>query len=129
MFPEASTSSIDETLVEEIMTPQRPDDIRRISLKTLKVVNSIKNKNVYFINVLQPKDALEGNDQNEISVQRIIGEDCIGVEITSKSNTEIFLFSSIDRISYGAIKSESKWLAIVKDMEGKIVKKKSYHKT
>jgi len=51
MFPEVRKSSIDETLVQEIMTPQRPDDIRSISLKTLKIENSTKSKNTYFMNV------------------------------------------------------------------------------
>lgn len=126
MFPESGVSSIDETLVEEVMTPQRPDDIRRISLKTLKIENPVKNKNEYFLNVFQPKDALDGIGKETISVKRIKGEGCFGVEITSKDHSEMFLFSRENKIIYGNIQSESKWLSIVKDNSGKIVKKTSY---
>jgi hypothetical protein len=111
-----------------MMTPQRPDDIRRISLKTLKVENSVKSKNTYFINVFQPKDGLVGDGNSNISVKRIKGENCIGVEITSKNHTETFLFSNKNKIVYGNIQSESKWISIVKDSEGKIVKKTNYDK-
>lgn len=128
MFPEARHTSIQETIVEEVMTPQRPDDIRRISLKTLKIENRVKNKDTYFINVLQPKDALEDDRKNHISVKRIKGEDCIGVEIISKNNTEIFLFSNKNKITYDDIQSQSKWISIVKDNKGKIVKTTSYDK-
>ena len=121
-----SHTSIDETMVEEMMTPQRPDDLRRIRLKTLKIENSVKSKNTYFLNVLQPKDGLKGDGQNDISVKRIKGEHCIGVEITSKDNTEIFLFSNENKIAYGDIQSQSKWVSIVKDSMGNIVKKTNY---
>ena len=127
-FPEARKTSVDETMVEEMMTPQRPDDIRRISLKTLKVENSVKSKNTYFINVFQPKDGLVGDGNSNISVKRIKSENCIGVEITSKNYTETFLFSNENKIVYGNIQSESKWISIVKDSEGKIVKKTNYDK-
>ena len=126
LFPEARHTSIDETMVEEMMTPQRPDDLRRIRLKTLKIENSVKSKNTYFLNVLQPKDGLKGDGQNDISVKRIKGEHCIGVEITSKDNTEIFLFSNENKIAYGDIQSQSKWVSIVKDSMGNIVKKTNY---
>ena len=95
-------------------------------MKTLKIENSIKSKNTYFLNVLQPKDGLKGDGQNDISVKRIKGENCIGVEIISKNNTEIFLFSSENKIVYGDIQSPSKWLSIVKDGEGRIVKTRNY---
>jgi hypothetical protein len=126
MFPEVRHSSIDETLVVEMMTPQRPDDIRSIRLKTLKIENSVKSKNTYFLNVFQPKDGLASDEQNEISVKRIKEESCIGVEITSKNNTEILLFSNENKIIYGDIQSQSKWISIVKDKEGNIVKKTNY---
>ncbi len=128
VFPEVRNSSIDETLVEEIMTPQRPDDIRRISLKTLKIENSVKSKDTYFINILQPKDGLKGDGQNEISVKRIKGENYIGVEIISKNHTEIFLFSNKNKISHGDIQSQSKWISVVKNKEGEIIKTTRYDK-
>ena len=126
MFPEAPNTSIDETIVEEMMTPQRPNDIRRIHLKTLKIENSIKSKNSYFLNILQPKDGLKIDGENDISIKRIKGKNCIGVEITSKNNKEIFLFSRENRIVYGDIQSQSKWVSVVKDSGGKVVKTTSY---
>ena len=126
VFPLERTASVDETLIEEMMTPQRPNDLRRISLKTLKIKNSVKSKNTYFLNVLQPKDALKEDGQNELSVERIVGENCIGIEITSKKYKEIFLFSPKNQITYGTIQSSSKWLSIVKDNNGKVIKEMSY---
>jgi hypothetical protein len=128
MFPDVRKSSIDETLVEEIMTPQRPDDIRRISLKTLKIENCTKEKNTYFINVLQPKGTLQGDEQNDISVKRIKGDSYIGVEITSTTAVETFLFSKENKISHGDIQSQLKWISIVKDRKGRVVKKTGYQK-
>lgn len=58
VYPEGLNSRIDETLIEELMTPQRPDDFRRIRLKTLMIENSAPSKAAVFLNVLQPKDAL-----------------------------------------------------------------------
>ena len=126
LYPEFKNASIDETLVEEIMTPQRPDDIRRISLKTLKIENKEKAKNTYFLNVLQPKDPLENNKEEEVSVKRIKGESCFGVEITLKNTIEIFLFSDVNQISYNDIQSDSKWVSIVKDKTGKTIKTTNY---
>ena len=106
------------------MTPQRPDDIRRISLKTLKIENKEKAKNTYFLNVLQPKDPLE--KEEAITVKRIKGDDCFGVEITSKNTIETFLFSDTNKIVYNDIQSESKWISVVKDYKGEILKTTSY---
>ena len=126
-FPEARNTSIDETMIEEMMTPQRPNDLRRISLKTLKIENSVKSKNTYFLNVFQPKDALEENKKNDISVKRLKGENCIGVEIISKNNTEIFLFSNENKIDYNDIHVQSKWVSIVKNEKGEMVKRTTYN--
>ena len=63
---------------------------------------------------------------NNISVKRIKGESCIGVEITSKNNIEIFLFSNENKIAYEDIDSQSKWISIVKDRTGKIIKTTNY---
>ena len=129
VFPEGSHTSVDETLVEEMMTPQRPDDLRRIHLKTLKIENKIKRKDLYFLNVLQPKDGLQGNGENAISIKRIKGDDCIGVEITSKNYKEIFLFSNKNKIAYGDIQSTSKWVSVVKNKNEKLVKSTNYDGT
>jgi hypothetical protein len=127
LFPESRNTKIDETLVEEIMTPQRPNDIRRISLKTLKIENSLKSKNTYFLNVFQPKDALDLYGKNDISVKRIKGENCIGVEITSENYIETFLFSSENKIDYDDTHAQSKWISTVKDKKGSIVKTTKYN--
>ncbi|GAA6186659.1 DUF4962 domain-containing protein [Aliiglaciecola sp. NS0011-25] len=125
-FPEARQTKIDETLVEEIMTPQRPDDIRRISLKTLLIENPEKTKNTYFLNVFQPKEAIQSQKSKDISVQSLKGENCIGVEISSPQFTETFLYSSENKIEYGDINAQSKWISILRDKAGKIVKTTSY---
>lgn len=127
VFPETRVTNVDETLVEEIMTPQRPDDIRRISLKTLLIENPEKSRNNYFLNVLQPKDALKDDEQSKLSVQAIKGEHCIGVEITSKNHIETFLFSNENNIAYQDIRSASKWISVVKDKAGNIVKTTHYN--
>ena len=126
MYPEAPKTSVDETLIEEMMTPQRPKDLRQIRLKTLKIENSIKSKNTYFLNVLQPIDALDKSGANDIVVKQIKGEGCIGVEITGQNYQEIFIFSSQYTISYGDIQAQEKWVAVVKNREGNVVKKVSY---
>ena len=123
-FPEEHTTSIDETLVEEMMTPQRPDDLRRVSLKTLKIENSVKSKNIYFLNVLQPNDAL--TEQPSISIKRIKGEGCFGIEITSQTDVETFLFSRENHIAFGDIKAEVKWISVVKDLSGEVLKSIDY---
>ncbi|MDO6488990.1 DUF4962 domain-containing protein [Colwellia sp. 6_MG-2023] len=126
VFPEVRATKVDETLVEEIMTPQRPDDIRRISLKTLLIENPEKSKNSYFLNVLQPKDAIQGDASDNISVTSIKGEHCIGVEITSKDHIETFIFSNENKIAYQDIQAESKWVSVLKDKAGKVIKATSY---
>ena len=120
VFPEAPQTEISETLIEEIMTPQRPNDKRRIRLKTLMIENSAPEKNTYFLNVFQPKDALDGPDM-DVSIKRIKGEHCFGVEITSPEYTETFLFSDGKQIDYDDIKSSSKWVFVVKDKTGKAI--------
>lgn len=126
LFPENSTTSVDETLIEEMMTPQRPDDLRQIRLKTLKIENKIKKKNVCFLNILQPKDALDKSGADDITVKRIQKKGCIGVEIKSKKFIEVFLFSSTGQITYKDVQSQSKWVSQVKNMEGKLIKCTSY---
>lgn len=126
VFPEARATKVDETLVEEIMTPQRPDDIRRISLKTLLIENPEKSKNSYFLNVLQPKDAIQGDPGNDISIKPIKGDRCIGVEITSKDHIETFIFSNENKIAYQDIQAESKWISILKDKVGNVIKTTNY---
>lgn len=123
-FPAAKDTSIDETIVEEVMTPQRPDDIRRIYLKTLKIENAKKSKNALFLNVLQPIDAL--NDKSQLMIKRIEATDHIGIEITSESYCEKFLFSSQTKLTHGNNNKLLKWRSEVKDLNGTHIKSTSY---
>ena len=125
-FPEARDTKISETLIEEIMTPQRPNDKRRIKLKTFMVENSTPERNTYFLNVFQPKDALDTDPANDVSVRRLKGESCIGVEITSRDTVEIFLFSATNEISFEDIQAQTKWISIVKDRDGEVLKTTSF---
>lgn len=124
-YPELSSHSIAETLVEEMMTPQRPNDLRRISLKTLKIENSIKQMNTYFVNVLQPIDAVDSNHIS-LSVRRVQGDNCIGMVIESTDFIETFLFSAKGEINYGDLKVTGKWYSMVKDHSGKVLKERKY---
>lgn len=125
VFPETRETKISETLIEEIMTPQRPNDKRRIKLKTFMIENAAREKNTYFLNVFQPKDALE-TEPSDVTVRRLKDEGCIGVEITSADMTETFLFSARNEIDFEGTKSSSKWISVVRDKNGQIVKTTEY---
>ena len=125
-YPEAATTKIDETLIEEVMTPQRPDDKRRIVLKTFMVENDTPQKDMAFLNVFQPKDALASSPAANIDVKPLKGEHCIGVEITAQDTVETFLFSAQGKIDYQDIQREAKWVSIVKNKSGKIVQSTEY---
>lgn len=124
--PDKRETRIEETLVEEIMTPQRPDDIRRISLKTLLIENSIRSKSTAFLNILQPRDALGNECTPEFQVKSIAADGCIGAEISSGEFTETFLYSEENRIRYQDIKSDTSWISIVKDKSKNVIKTTSY---
>jgi len=125
VFPETRETKISETLIEEIMTPQRPNDKRRIKLKTFMIENAAREKNTYFLNVFQPKDALE-TEPSDVTVRRLKDKNCIGVEITSADMTETFLFSARNEIDFEGTKSSSKWISVVRDKNGQIVKTTEY---
>lgn len=123
IHPQNTVKSIDETIVEEIMTPQRPDDKRRISLKTLKVENSEKSNDLVFITVLAPHDFFGGES---LSIERIDGDDCQGMRVTGTTHTEVFLFSPTGELHYEDIALKGSWVSIVKDSQGEEVKRKLY---
>jgi len=125
VFPETRETKISETLIEEIMTPQRPNDKRRIKLKTFMIENAAREKNTYFLNVFQPKDALE-TEPSDVTVRRLKDKNCIGVEITSADMTETFLFSARNEIDFEGTKSSSKWISVVRGKNGQIVKTIEY---
>jgi len=124
-FPEARETKISETLIEEIMTPQRPNDKRRIKLKTFMIENAAREKNTYFLNVFQPKDALD-TEPSDVTVRRLKGKNCIGVEVTSAKAIETFLFSAINDIDFEGTQSKSKWISIVKGKKGAVLKMTEY---
>ena len=125
IFPENKFVNIDEMIVEEIMTPQRPDDKRRISLKTLKIENANKEKDLCFLNVIAPKNSFGGK---AISVEKIREDNCIGVKIKGENTVETFLYSKEDKINYAGISEETKWVSIVEDLEGNEIRRRSYKK-
>jgi hypothetical protein len=124
--PEQHTSKIEETLGEEIMTPQRPDDVRRISLKTLLIENSKPSKNTCFLNILQPKDAIGTSAADDITVTNINVEGCIATQISSAQFTETFIYSSEGQIDYEGKNFNANWLSIVKDKSGHTIKSTHY---
>ncbi|GEM02212.1 protein of unknown function [Halolactibacillus halophilus] len=112
VFPEDLESYVEETVIREIMTPQRPDDVREILLKTLCVENKTKKKDVHFINVLQPESSFT---DELLDVKEIKGDEFIGVEIKTGSKVETFIYSETKTIDYCGIKSDANWVSIIKD--------------
>ena len=125
LYPENSNKEVDEMIIKEIMTPQRPKDIRKISLKTLKVENCKKERNTIFLNILVPKDIF-GID--EVIIKKIKSGNQNGVEIRGKDFFEIFIFSKDGKINYENKIINGKWISIVKDINGNILKQKIYYK-
>ena len=122
IFPEEKLSQVNATVIEEIMTPQRPDDIRRIHLQTLKLENAQVSKNVHFLNILQPKAALVDKATDQISIRKITAENYSGVEIKSAQHTELFLFAHQQGIQHQDIKVKGKWFSEVRDAKGRVIK-------
>lgn len=110
---------VEETVLHEIMTPQRPNDIRKISLKTLKMRNKQKCKEMTYVNVLVPRSVFE---EEPVRVRRIQEGAAIGVEITGKDFEEIFLYAADGKIACCGIDEEAKWVSIVRK-HGEFVKK------
>ena len=117
--------STKETVLHEIMTPQRPTDVREIVLRTFLVQNEQKVGNMVYINVLAPRSAF---GQEFIKVKRIHVEDLVGVEIIGEDFEETFLFSQNGILVHKDINEEGKWISVVK-RNGKVVKKALYQPT
>lgn len=115
--PLAATA--EETVLHEIMTPQRPNDIRKVVLKTLKLKNIRPTKDMVFVNILAPR-SLFGKEF--IHVEKINDSSVIGAVITGSDFEETFLFAKFGKLVYGEIHEEGKWLSIVRK-NGRIVKK------
>ena len=46
--------------------------------------------------------------------------------VTSADHVEVFLFSSKSEIAYREIQADAKWMSIVKDREGKLLRSTKY---
>lgn len=118
VLPIKSKKRIEETVINEIMTPQRPDDIREIRLKTLCIENLEKVADLHLLNVLEPISSL---NKELLEVKAISGLGYIGVEINNGHQIETILYSESGAINYGHIKSDAKWVSIIAE-NGKMVK-------
>ncbi|UJF15538.1 DUF4962 domain-containing protein [Jeotgalibaca sp. MA1X17-3] len=110
VLPEDLECRVEETVIREIMTPQRPDDIREIILKTLCIENKEKRGNVHFINILQPESSFT---DKLLNVRQIKGEGYIGVEIEKDSKVETFIYSETGQINYNGIQSDANWVSVI----------------
>lgn len=122
IYSHASTDiafSSEETVLHEIMTPQRPKDIREIILRTMMLTNLKKVKKMAYLNVMAPRSIF---GQEFIEVKRIREGTVIGVEITGKGFEETFLFAQEGVLAYQDIHEEGKWISVMKE-DGKIIKK------
>lgn len=115
--------STKETLLHEIMTPQRPTDVREIVLRTLLLNNEQKVRNMVYINVLAPRSCF---GQEFIRVKRIRENQITGVRITGADFEETFLFSQNGTLKFENIMESGKWISVVKE-NGKVVKKALYN--
>ncbi|WP_320048121.1 DUF4962 domain-containing protein [uncultured Ilyobacter sp.] len=112
VMPDNLECRIEETVIREIMTPQRPDDIREIKLKTLCIENQDKEKNVHFLNVLQTESSFS---DELLEVKPIKDENFLGIEIKKGNKIEQFIYSDKSNIDYDGIRSDAKWISIVKE--------------
>ena len=106
------TCRTEETLVREIMTPQRPNDIRELKLKTLCIENSHKSQNIHFLNVLQPESSFV---DDLLDIRPINGDDFIGLTIVKGKQSETFLYSEGETIDTKGLESDAKWLSVIKE--------------
>lgn len=121
----ASTSlenSAERTILHEIMTPQRPNDIRKVVLNTLKLQNVQPVRDMVFINVLVPRSIFMGE---VVCVRTICDSSVQGVEIVGTDFKELFLYSPDGQISYGQMMEKATWVSLITRGE-KLVKKAVY---
>ncbi len=77
------------------------------------------------MNILVLKDIF-GSD--EVNIKKIKSGNQNGVEIRGKDFFEIFIFSKDGKINYENKIINGKWISIVKDINGIILKQKTYYK-
>jgi Domain of unknown function (DUF4962) len=118
VLPTDMDCKVEETVIREIMTPQRPTDVRELRLKTLCIENESKSENVHFLNILQPVSSFKGQ---LLEVESFKADGVIGVEIKKGNLSEVFIYSENDGITINGIKSDAKWISIVKEAN-KVVK-------
>ncbi|GAA0178912.1 hypothetical protein SH2C18_18810 [Clostridium sediminicola] len=114
ILPNNLECRVEETVIREIMTPQRPDDIREIKLKTLCIENESKEKDVHFLNILHPESSFV---DELLEVKSIDGDGFIGVEVKKGHKIEQFIYSEKCKIDYCGIVSDANWISIIKDKE------------
>lgn len=112
-------ASAEETILHEIMTPQRPNDIRKVVLNTLKLKNERPAKTLTYINLLAPRSLF---DAEPLRVEKIREDSVVGLKIFGDGFEELFLYSTDGTLAYQDVNETGKWLSIVK-RDGKIVKK------
>lgn len=125
VHPENKECRVEETIINEIMTPQRPDDIREIKLKTLCVENGDHQNDLNILNVLQP---ISSFSQDNLEIKAISEGSCTGVEVKKGEVTELFLYSEDGAINFEGLRSDAQWVSIVWDKD-QIVKHMNYKGT
>lgn len=110
IMPEDVACRVEETIIREIMTPQRPNDVREIILKTLCMENPNKEKNLQFLNILQPESSFV---DTLLKVNSVRGEGFFGVKIQKGEQLEVFIYANEGSIDYEGITSDAKWLSVV----------------
>ena len=115
-------TKIEETVLHEIMTPQRPNDIRKVVLRPLELENKHASKEMLYLNLLMPKSIF---DKEKVEVEKILTNNLIGFKISKNNKSELFLYALNDKILYEEINESAKWLSIVKE-NGKQIKKAIY---
>ena len=114
VLPEELECRVEETVIREIMTPQRPDDVREIKLKTLCMENRETENNMYFLNVLHP---LSSFSDDLLEIESVKGDDYFGVLISKDDIREQFIYSEKRSIEYQGIKTDAKWISMIRDRE------------
>ncbi|OOB78458.1 MAG: hypothetical protein BEN18_07230 [Epulopiscium sp. Nuni2H_MBin001] len=123
ILPTDMVTNVEETVINEIMTPQRPNDVRNIVLKTLCMENNPRQNNVLFLNILEP---ISSFDDTKMSIDKIDG--LVGVHITKGELVETFIYSEDVAVDTDDIKTDAIWVSVVRN-GGKVVKYAIYKGT
>lgn len=103
--------------VRAVMTTQEPDKFRETQMKGLYISNCEPSKMCHFLNVLIP----EQSESSLYDVVRINQETCFGVEVSSKNESEVFLYSKGNTITYNNNYYDSQ-AVFIRKVDGQIKK-------